>query len=147
MASRKRKFEDNSLLKLVHKVSKSSEEYEFTNHTQWDIMQAKSECIKLFSQWYEDNKKEYKYKHIKHAFNSLCKHYGLVIMKFMSIKVNDENVGELAIFKSFDLKTWIYQNKNNELTLIAFKDSSANIFKIVSKELDSIKPYLIKLCE
>ena len=46
----------------------------FTNSKDWNDFRSNYIASVIFNQWYENVRRNSNYKHIKHAFNSLCKH-------------------------------------------------------------------------
>ena len=77
----------------------------FKIHTQWSDLEANPDFMKFFEFWYKSNKQHYK--HVKHAFNSMCKH-------FKHIEIDRCTISKKCIiwkFISYKNKTWIYQQK------------------------------------
>jgi hypothetical protein len=96
-------------------------EYKFTNYKQWDNIPL--DCMEIFKKWYETNSD--KYNHIKHAFNSLCKHFGLItIMKY---EYNKQS--ELWKFTSFLNKSWYYQKDKNSFKELELSEIDKTLLK------------------
>jgi hypothetical protein len=81
-------------------MTQQKQEYKFTDYKQWDKLQG--DAYKIFKKWYENNNTNNRYKHIKHAFNSLCKHYKLITIT----KYTEDNIIIKWKVTSF------YKNKN-----------------------------------
>jgi enoyl-[acyl-carrier-protein] reductase (NADH) len=100
------------------------ETYEYTNHKQWDTLT--SQTLKVLEAWYESNNSQYN--HIKHAFNSMCKHYEKIDIIKYTIKLSTKRI---IIWKltSFTDKSWLYYDDNKSLSLIAFMTKEKRIIK------------------
>lgn len=140
--NKKIKKSKNSLLKIKDNYEIKVNVHRFTNYKQWDEMSDTNECMNLFKTWYSDHFKQYN--HIKHAFNSLCKHYKSIVMKYETIKLDDNCEIKLAIFQSFNTKKWIYQNKEGNYVLIANMVNDA--INIVDNELKSVEEFIKTKC-
>lgn len=118
--------------------------YSYTHYTQWD--QIDKTAMKVFETWYNDNCA--KYKHIKHAFNSMCKHYQLVQIKEYIFKNNNTIVSKFWKFRSFiredQSRYWIYQEKNDTFELVAQKEYDTS-FQVIDDELKPVAHILKNL--
>lgn len=131
----------NPLLKLIPDVSVVKDTFTYSEHKQWEALESEQSCMLVFEKWYNDNNK--RYKHIKHAFNSLCKHYGLITIKHVVIKIDNEEITTLWTLKSFNNRTWIYQSIEGDLDQIAFKD---DVFTLQDDELKPISNLIEMVC-
>ena len=101
-------IDNTSLLQLIKKPDIVKVSYQFTNHNDWEALTFTNDAYEVFKTWYNDNHTDYK--HIKHAFNSLCKHYDMIKLT----RYNIEKKFIIWKFVSFqnehdsDGKTWIY---------------------------------------
>lgn len=135
--------EKNPLLKLIPDVSVDT--FTYTESKQWEALESDESCMMVFKKWYNDNNK--KYKHIKHAFNSLCKHYGLITIKHIVVKNDNKKLTTLWTMQSFNNRTWIYQACQvieDNIELIASKDGSC--FTLQDKELEPISKLIEMVC-
>lgn len=159
MSSRKRQYETNlslrltkrngrdagaknPLLKLIPDVKVESDVSKYTEHKQWESLESDGSCMLVFEKWYNDNNK--RYKHIKHAFNSLCKHYGLIEIRHVTISIDGEELSTLWAMKSFHDRTWIYQVVEGGLNQVAFQEGS--VFSLKDEELEPIAKLIETVC-
>lgn len=123
----------NALLKLLPDIQIKDDVYIYNNHTQWDEMMGVQSCRLIFGYWYNDNSKNYKHK--KHAFNSLCKHYGEMVFKRKEVLMNGKTNSVFWTFKGGDT-TWMYQIE--EEPILICKKSIKGV-EILNKDLGIMK--------
>lgn len=128
----------NPLLQLIPNIAVDTKEYSYNNHDQWDEIE--SNAMVVFKTWYNDNNKDYK--HIRHAFNSLCKHHSGVIFKCNIFKLDNKYMTTIWVFKSFQDRAWIYQVDGSYFNLISEKNG--NLFIVKDEELKPLTNFLRK---
>jgi hypothetical protein len=132
--------EKNPLLKLVDVITINGlRTYIYTHHSQWDELEKMKDPMNIFSHWYNDNNKEYN--HIKHAFNSLCKHYSLILIKEFEISLNNNKITKIWTMKTKKDHISIYQINNKKLNLIAVKNGIVPL-EIKDDEIKTVKDFL-----
>ena len=114
-----------------------TKEFQFTNHTEWDKFTGQP--LEIFEIWYESNNRGYN--HLKHAFNYLCKHYGLLSFDEYTLTDSDKTITKFWIFTSYykdnRSRYWIYQRLNKSYHLVASKDQDSPL----EVHDDDLKPY------
>ena len=63
------------------------------SNTEWDKLEGSKPAYDIFTKWYA---KQQGYRHPRHAFNSLCKHHGIV-----SIERDGNGVAQVKAGKKF----------------------------------------------
>ena len=58
----------------LQRKSKLVKVFIYKSHRQWDDLDTNEIALRIFQKWYENINVNGRYRHIKHAFNSLCKH-------------------------------------------------------------------------
>lgn len=138
----------NPIIKFFNNVIFEGDVFSYTSHNDWDKLVADSEAMSVFETWYNSNNSDYR--HIKHAFNSLCKHYGLIKITNHAFIISGEDVANFWTFKSFydeadnKSQSWVYQVLDGEYHLVATKDEKKSI-EIINMELLPFK-FLIDQC-
>jgi hypothetical protein len=128
----------------VDKLKVKKTIFKYKKHTEWDSLTDNKEAYTVFETWYNAYKQDFK--HIKHAFNHLCKHYKIIKIAKHSIKCESVLVTHLWSLSSFNdgkkSKAWIYQD--NKLIATKFwdgelllKDHSIASFKSVIAKCSS----------
>lgn len=98
--------------------------YQYKNHKEWDTLIPQT--LKVLESWYESYNNEYN--HIKHAFNSMCKHYKKIDIIKYTIKLNRKKI-IIWKFRSFKDKSWFYYDDEKLLSLIAFITKEKRVIK------------------
>lgn len=132
----------NPLLAILPKIEIDVERFEYTTHHDWDDMQSVQGCKKIFKFWYD--KFGSTYKHERHAFNHLCKHYDGFKLKRIDVLVNGELCTVLWAIEIRDLPSRVYQILEGRPELIATVEQGATC--IEKAELEPLKQLIEKLC-
>ena len=136
----------NPLLKLIPNVTFKIDEKTYNSHKEWDKLENDKKFMNIFEYWYNSNTQHYK--HIKHAFNSMCKHYKLITIKSTTILLDKKNLTKLWSIQSYKEtsdelgRTWLYQENDEEFNLVMYRDT--NTFELKEPDLLSIKDILLK---
>lgn len=133
----------NPLLSMLSDHSCEIDEFNYTNHKQWEELQSVQSCMKVFENWYNSNNK--RYNHIKHAFNSLCKHYKALKFKHIRVLSQGAEIAAMWTFKSFGDKTWVYLVDEGDLELIAHSEGDV-LFTMYDDDLKPIARKIKQLC-
>lgn len=141
-----RASELNPLLQLIPNVTISSNVQEYTKHTDWEALTS-SAFYRVFEYWYNSNTQHYK--HIKHAFASLCKHYNGIHLKCSTILLDEKELTKIWLIHSYQEvstetgRLWLYQELDEgDLTNIVYKDVTT--FDIKDNQLLPLKELLTK---
>ena len=129
----------NPLL-IFNKPVISKESFHYKSHSEWNTIES-STCMKVFEKWYEDNNKNDRYNHIRHAFNSICKNYKKLNFIKYEIVLNNELISTLWRIESFNTKNWLYQLIDDNFQFIAYKEE-VSIFEIKENDLEPLKYFI-----
>lgn len=107
----------------------------FKDSKQWNDFRSNYLASVIFNQWYEYIKKNSHYKHVKHAFNSLCKHNNGFNIK--TVELNSDIYYKFTPNIKEDKKpiTHIFDEDYNLIAIISYDKKCIYSTKKINKEI------------
>lgn len=140
MAPKRKASVSNPFLELFDNMVIKNSTYNYKTHKEWENFE-NNKVYKIFETWYDDY--QTKYNHIRHAFNSLCKHHNNLTFTKYNIKIQNKVITSFWTFKYNESKHWIYQELEGEYNLVAIFDDDQ--LEIIDDNFTSYK-FILKKC-